>query len=361
MTLAADLQSTGKGRDTGPFRFPWRPLLVLGLMLGAVTAFIVIQQGRPVVHAIDGYTMGSTWSVRFVGGRDVDVDAVRAALEGELAELNRQLSGYQPDTELSVFNRSPIGEWQALPAHLAAVLSFGKQLHESSGGGFDMTLRPLVNLWGFGAAEPRTTPPSDAEIAAVLSGFGSRFLEAAPDGTRWRRTADVSVDVDATAPGYAADVLSSWLAGNGHPAHLVEVGGELRAEGVRPDGSAWRVGIERPVAERGFVEQVIAVSGTGVATSGDYRAFFEREGKRYSHTLDPTTGRPVEHALASVTVLAPTGMEADGYATAIMVMGPEKGMAYADSRALAVYMLVREADGFREVYNGRFAPYLVTH
>lgn len=358
MTSVADLKSTGRGRDTGPFRFPWRPLLLLALLLGAITAFIVIQQSRPVIHAIDGYTMGSTWSVRFVGDRAVDVAPVRAALEAELAELNRQLSGYQPATALSIFNRSPIGEWQALPEHLATVLSFGKRLHELSGGGFDMTLRPLVNLWGFGAAEPRTTPPSDAEIAAVLANFGSRYLEAAPDGGRWRRTADVSVDVDATAPGYAADILSSWLVANGYPAHLVEVGGELRAEGLRPDGSAWRVGIERPVAERGFVEQVIAVSGIGVATSGDYRAFFERDGKRYSHTLDPVTGRPVEHALASVTVLAPTGMEADGYATAIMVMGPEQGMAFAESTGLAVYMLVREADGFREVYNERFAPYL---
>lgn len=359
MTSVADPQSTGKGRDTGPFHFPWRPLLVPAVLLAALAAFILYQQARPVIHAIDGYTMGSTWSVRFVGSRDTDVAAVQVALEAELAELNRQLSGYQPDTALSRFNRSPIGEWQMLPAHLAAVLAFGKQLSEATGGAFDMTLRPLINLWGFGAAEPRTEPPSAAEISAVLGHFGSRFLEVDADGGRWRRTADVSVDVDSTAPGYAADVLSGWLMAKGYPAHLVEVGGELRAEGLRPDGNAWRVGIERPVAARGVVEQVIAVSGTGVATSGDYRSYFERDGKRYSHTLDPVTGRPVEHALASVTVLAPSGMAADGYATAIMVLGPEQGMAFAESNGLAVYMLLRDADGFREAYNERFAPYLV--
>lgn len=325
-----------------------------------LAAFLYIREQRAIVHPIDGYTMGSTWSVRFVGQRDVDVVAVRSVLEGDLAELNRQLSGYQPETALSAFNRSPVGEWQSPPAHLRAVLEFGLDAHEQTAGAFEMTIRPLVNLWGFGAAEPRETAPSDEEIAGILSRIGSRFLEQSPDGVRWRRTGDVGVDVDAIAPGYAADVLSERLAALGHPAHLVEVGGELVARGLRPDGTPWRVGIERPVAERGVVEQVIAVTDVAIATSGDYRDYFEQDGVRYSHTLDPLTGRPVRHALASATVLAPSGMAADTYATAIMVLGPERGMAYADEHDLGVYLLLREGSGFREVYNERFRPYLVT-
>lgn len=354
----AEQPTPGEGRETGPFLFPWRPIVALGALLAGLSAFIVWQQGRAVVHAIDGHTMGSTWSARFVGRPGDDVAAVRSALEAELAELNRQLSGYQPDTALTAFNRGPAGEWQAVPPHLAAVLAAGRSVSGASGGAFDMTIGPLVALWGFGAAAPRVQPPADADIDALRADTGWQRLEASPDGRQWRRTGLASVDVDAIAPGYAADVLSARLAALGHPAHLVEVGGELVARGHRPDGSAWRVGIERPVPERGMVQQVIAVTGAGIATSGDYRDYFEYGGQRYSHTLDPRTGRPVTHGLSSVTVIAPTGVEADAHATAMMVLGPEDGLAYADRVQLAVYLLVRTDDGVREVYNDRFRPYL---
>lgn len=349
----------GKGRGTGPFRFPCKEAIALLLLSVLLAGYVLYRQHQPVVHAIDGYTMGSTWSVRFVGLRDVDVGAVRSTLELELEELNHQLSGYQPDTALSAFNRSPVGEWQSPPSHLRAVLDFGLLAHEETAGAFEMTIRPLVGLWGFGAAEPRTTAPSEAEIAGTVARIGSRFLERSPDGLQWRRNADVGVDVDAIAPGYAADVLSRKLASMGHPAHLVEIGGELVARGLRPDGTPWRVGIERPVPQRGVVEQVIAVSDVAIATSGDYRDYFEEDGVRYSHTLDPLTGRPVRHSLASVTVLAPTGMAADAYATALMVLGPERGLAFAQEHGLGIYLLLREGSGFREVYNDRFRPYLV--
>ncbi len=155
-------------------------------------------------------------------------------------------------------------------------------------------------------------------------------------------------------------MIASWLTARGLPDHLVDIGGELRADGHRPDGSEWRVGIERPVIERGNLEEVVVVSNCALATSGDYRTFVEIGGKRYSHTIDPATGRPVDHNLASVTVIAPSGLEADGYATALMVLGPDRGMAWADTRGLAVYMILREPDGtLNERYNAAFAPRLV--
>jgi FAD:protein FMN transferase len=328
----------------------------------ATLAAINVWQRRhqQTIHSLDGWTMGSTWNVRIVGRADLDVPALRAAIEAELGELDRQLSGYRDTAELSLLNRMPVGQWRDLPPHLATVIRFGQSLRADTDGAFDLTVKPLVNLWGFGAAERRTTLPTESEIAAARARLGSDRLEIAADGRSARRLADVTIDVDAVAPGHAADVIAAFLTAQGLPDHLVDIGGELKGDGRRPDGKAWRVGIERPVLARGDVEQVIEVHDIGVATSGDYRDFVEIDGRRYSHTIDPATGRPVDHGLASVTVLAPTTLAADGYATALMVLGPDRGMAWADARGLAVYMIVRDAQGtLAERYNAAFAPVLV--
>lgn len=349
----------GRGRATGPFRL--LPRLLLALLVGLALWSAWQQQRQPVVHALDGWTMGSTWSVRVVAVPGTDLLALRSGLEAQLAELDRQLSNYRDDAVLARLNRAPVGEWQPLPTHLGAVLKFGQRLHEESSGAFDLTVKPLVNLWGFGAAEPRTALPSGADIAAAKALTGAARLEFSADGAQVRRTAAISLDVDAIAPGYVADVLATWLTARGLPDHLVEVGGELRATGHRPDGSAWRVGIERPQRERGGIDQVIAVSAGGIATSGDYRDYVDIGGQRYSHTIDPVTAWPVTHALTSVTVIADTGLQADGYATALMVLGPERGMAWADARRLPVFMIVRTANGERvERYNEAFAPFLAS-
>jgi FAD:protein FMN transferase len=312
------------------------------------------------LHDFAGSTMGSTWSARVVGPPTLDVVVMRAGIERELAELDRQLSSYRDTAELKQLNDAPVGQWCTLGEHLRRVIEYGRKLHEDSGGAFDLTVKPLVNLWGFGASQPRTEAPTPTEIAAAMARLGNDRIELAPDGSRIRRLADVAIDVDAIAPGYAADVIAAWLTSQGYPDHLVEIGGELRADGHRPDGTSWRVGIERPVVERGDIKRVIAVTDRGVATSGDYRAFEEIAGKRYSHTIDPATGRPADHNLASVTVVAASTLDADGEATTIMVLGPDRGMAWADARGLAVYMILRGENGaLDERYNDAFAPLLV--
>ncbi len=329
------------------------------LILLGWAAFAWRAQHAPHVHELDGFTMGSTWSVRVVGPRGLDVNALRDGIESQLAELDRQLSGYRDAAELAQFNRTPVGEWRALPAHLREVVVFGRQLHDDTSGAFDVTIKPLVNLWGFGSAEPRLELPSEEEIAIARSRLGNDRIELSADGARMRRVADVTLDVDAIAPGYAADIIAAWLTARGLPDHLVDIGGELRADGHKPGGGAWRVGIERPVMARGEVEQAIAVTNVGVSTSGDYRDYFEVGGRRYSHIVDPATGRPVEHALTSVTVVAPSAMTADGYATTLMVLGPERGMTWADTRGLAVFMISRDARGaLHERYNAAFAALL---
>ncbi len=330
------------------------------LMWAAFALWQRQQQPRMQMHDFNGFTMGSTWSARIVGPARLDVVALRAGMEAQLGELDRQLSSYRDSAELAQLNREPVGHWRTLPKHLANVIRFGQQLHDDSGGAFDLTVKPLVNLWGFGAAQPRTALPSDRDVATALARLGSDRIEISADGSRIRRLADVEIDVDAIAPGYTADVIAGWLTQRGLPNHLVEIGGEVRADGHRPDGSAWRLGIERPTVAKGNIEQVMAVTDSGVATSGDYRAVEEIAGKRYSHTIDPTTGRPAQHDLTSVTVVAPTTLAADGYATTLMVLGPDRGMVWANARGLAVYMILRRDNGaLNERYNDAFAPLLV--
>jgi len=354
-----------RGRQAGPLFLGLTPgnavRSAIALVLLAAAAFALWQrQQLPQTHDFDGFTMGSTWSARVVGPPELNVVALRAGIEAQLGELDRQLSGYRDNAELSQLNSTPVGSWRPLPEHLGAVIRFGLQLHDQSDGAFDLTVKPLVNLWGFGAAEPRTQLPSDAQVDAARARLGSDRIEISADGTQIRRLADVTIDVDAIAPGYAADVIAAWLTAHGLPNHLVEIGGEVHADGHRPDGSSWRIGIERPIIARGDLEEVVAVSDCSVATSGDYRAFVEILGKRYSHTIDPATGRPIDHDLASVTVVARSGLEADGYATALMVLGPDRGMAWPAARGLAVYMILRGANGvLTERYNDAFAPRLV--
>jgi len=336
------------------FAFAVITLILVGVLLW-------YRQSQPVVHAIDGYTMGSTWSVRFSGAPQADIATIQAQLEQELAPLDLALSGYRDDSALTRLNTTPAGQWVDIPTHLSNVLHLGLELWRDSEGAFDMTVKPLVTLWGFGAAQPRDNVPTEAEIKAARARVDSGQLELEPGGHRARRLTDIAIDVDGVAPGYAAGVLSGWLTSHGFPNHLVEIGGEMRASGLRPDGGGWRVGIVAPEMASGRVEIVVAVTDTAVTTAGDYRDYFEVDGTRYQHILDPMTGRPVAHNIASVTVLAPGKLTADGYATAIMVLGEERGLAFADAHGLPVYMILRASDGtLHERYNESFAPYIAT-
>jgi thiamine biosynthesis lipoprotein len=336
-----------------------RDVVAAALVLIALVLIFWQPARSPIVHTLDGYAFGSTWGVRFVGDPSVDRRAIRVVLEAELLSLDDALSSYRADGGLARLNAAPVGQWHPVPEQLARVIRFGVDLHAESGGAFDLTVKPLMTLWGFGAAAPGSAPPAPADIERARARLGSDRIDVSADDREIRKRAEVEIDVNGIAPGYIADVLSETLSARGIDDHLVEIGGELRTRGHRPDGSPWHLGIERPVAERGEIERVIAVSDAGVATSGDYRHFVEIGGKRYSHTIDPSTGRPIDHALASVTVVAPDALSADGYSTTLMVLGPEKGMTWADSRGLPCFMIVRTASGFEEHYNAAFAALIV--
>jgi thiamine biosynthesis lipoprotein len=281
-----------------------------------------------------------------------DVDAC-------LLDVNRKMSTYDPESELSRFNRHPHDDWFDVSAETATVVRRAQEIGEKTGGAFDVTVGPLVNLWSFG---PDSTPgdvPSELELAAVRENVGWHLLEVrdSPPGLR-KRSAGVYVDLSAIAKGFGVDRVAALLDRRGVKAYMIEIGGEVRTRGAKRGGSPWRIGIERPVSFARSLHKVVRLTDRALATSGDYRNFFEVDGVRYSHTIDPLTGRPVEHNLASVSVITTSCMEADAWATALGVLGPDAAYRYAEQNGLDVLLIVRQNGGFQEQVSPGFKAYV---
>ncbi|WP_163557911.1 FAD:protein FMN transferase [Halomonas sp. NO4] len=323
-------------------RFRFWPLVLLVLLAGCS------ESDRPVEPPVrlEGAIFGTFYQVTLA--ESLTVGKVQALEEGILAELeavDANMSTYRDNSELSAFNAAPVGEWQSLSPELIEVLAISEGVAEASGGAFDVTIGGLVNLWSFGPeARPREVP-DEATLRERLAEIGPDSLEVDAERQRARRTRDVFVDLSAVAKGYATDRVADYLADEGLEHYLVNLGGDLKVAGWRDgDSEPWRIGIEAPLDDRQEATHILPLHDISVATSGDYRNFFEADGQRYSHTLDPRTGRPITHGLASVTVAHPSNAWADAWATALTVLGEEEGMALARREALAVLMLVRRDD-----------------
>jgi thiamine biosynthesis lipoprotein len=315
------------------------------------------------VWRFEGATMGTTYHVTLVDPpAGLAREAATSGVDAALARVNAQMSTWRADSEVSRFNRAAPGEWFAVSADTAAVVATALQVHERSGGAFDITVGPLVGLWGFGAGSSSRgvdQVPPDALVAAAAARVGSQALRVRMDPPALFKSADREIDLSAIAKGHGVDRAALWLEGNGVANYMVEVGGEVRTRGHNPQGRKWRIGIEAPeLLQQGRAITAVALGDESVATSGDYRNYFESGGRRYSHTIDPATARPVEHALASVTVVAPDCKSADALATAIDVLGPERGLAFAEREKLAVYLVVRAGSGFESRHSSAFGPYL---
>ncbi|RDJ00662.1 FAD:protein FMN transferase [Dyella solisilvae] len=319
-----------------------------------------------VVQSTHGHTMGTTWSVRVVLPRELSVQAWRDGIQRTLDLVDGQMSTYQPQSALSRFNRAPAGAWHVLPAECFEVVSHALQLARDSDGAYDPTVGPLVNLWGFGPDGSRGEPPSSQDIANVRERVGWSRLKLDAATRSIRQPGGAYLDLSSIAKGYSVDLLGQYLDSVGLNAWLVEVGGELKGRGWKPDGSPWRIGIERPGAAAGAVErqeqlsQVVSLSDRAIATSGNYRRHFETEGVRYSHHIDPRTGQPSPHRVVSVSVLADHALHADPLGTLMTVLGPERGMAYARSRDLAVMFLLHGPDGLEERLSPAFGEVLAS-
>jgi FAD:protein FMN transferase len=284
--------------------------------------------------------MGTHWSARIVAPPEGIAGKIAAELDRVVAEM----SHWAPDSALSRFNRSEPGRWQPLPAGFANVLAAALDVAERSGGAFDPAMGALVDLWGFGPPGPRQDLPGESEIAEARARSGRHLLEL--DGRRARRTAPAALDFSGIAKGHGVDRVAEMLRSMELPDFLIEIGGELRGEGIKPDGQPWWVDLE-PVPGSRLQSLRVALHGLSVATSGDYRRSFAQGGTRYAHTLDPRSGRPLDNCVASVTVLHPSCMLADAWATALSVLGPD-GMALAEREDLAAHMVTRRGGGFAE-------------
>ncbi|HSC82621.1 MAG TPA: FAD:protein FMN transferase [Pseudomonas sp.] len=297
------------------------------------------------VEEFGGPTMGSHYSLKYVAGANTPVPSeVQRAVEQILGEVDQQMSTWRADSAVSRFNQLPAGSCQAMPAAVLELVRFGEQLSVASDGAFDLTVQPLLELWGFGAQARGMQVPSAAQIAAARANTGYRHLRI--DGEQLCKEVAVQLDLDSIAAGYTVDRIGARLAELGIGSYLLNVTGELKVVGRKPDGSAWHVALEVPRDDRQVAQQVLALDGQGVSTSGDYRNYFEQDGQRYSHTFDPRSGAPVRHALAAVTVIDPSALRADGLSTLLMVLGPEQGLAYAEQAGVAALFISRSGQGF---------------
>ena len=284
-------------------------------------------------HVIRGRTMGTTYSVKVVTGNIEGISGVKEKIDERLAEINWSMSTYQRDSEISRFNRfKKVGQRFKISNDFFQVMRVGQKIHRLSNGAWDGTVNPLVNLWGFGRSGRRDKIPPKREIDALLSEIGFANIEVLSPGFLVKKRAAVTVDLSAIAKGYGVDEVAAVLRNLGYKNYLVEIGGEVFAAGHTKDNTSWRIGINRPRVDAAFdaVYAVVALGNQGFATSGDYRTFFEVDGVRYSHVIDPRTGFPVSNGVVSASIIAGNCTLADGIATAVMVMGEQKGLEMID-------------------------------
>ncbi|WP_242487341.1 FAD:protein FMN transferase [Pseudomonas sp. TH15] len=297
------------------------------------------------IESFGGPTMGSTYSIKYVrhaGGPDSS--QVRREVEGILADVDRQMSTYRSDSDIERFNDLPANSCQTMPAPILELVRVGEQLSLQSEGSYDLTVEPLMNLWGFGPQGREEKVPSAEALAEVMKRVGHGHLRI--NGDQLCKDAAIEVDFNSIAAGYTVDTIAARLEALGIHSYLAEATGELKAVGKKLDGSPWKIALEEPRDDQQVAERIINVDGYGVSTSGDYRNYFEQGGQRYSHTFDARTGAPITHNLASVTVIIPSTLMADGLSTLLLILGPERGWDYAEKHNIGAFFVIRADTGF---------------
>lgn len=329
------------------------------LLLVSLTLIACDNTPKEQVIQIHGQTMGTTYHISWTGQHSNFTQRLQKQVDERLKNINKSMSTYDSESELSLINRGLAVQdeqgWITLSNDLNEVLAMSLQVWQQSQGGFDITIGPLVNLWGFGPQARLEHTPSVEEIQQLLTNIGSEYVQLNASEQRLRLERTQYLDLSAIAKGWAVDQIADLLEQAGLHSFLVEIGGEIMAKGKKPNGQPWRIAIEKPESLlKKSSNLVVELDGVGVATSGSYRNYYEEEGVRYSHTIDPQNGYPIKHNLASVTVVhSSTGM-ADAWATALTVSGPEKGLQLAEAHNLAVYMQVGQEGGFTEYYSSAF-------
>ncbi|MHC8315177.1 FAD:protein FMN transferase [Pseudomonas sp. LB3P31] len=297
------------------------------------------------MESIGGPTMGSSYSIQYVHRSGLPArKEVQAQVEKILAQVDQQMSTYRSDSDIERFNHLPASHCQKMPAPVLELVRVGQQLSQQSEGSYDLTVEPLLNLWGFGPQAREEKVPTAQALAEVRQRVGYQHLRIEND--QLCKDAAVEVDFNSIAAGYAVDTIAARLESMGIRDYLAEATGELKAAGRKPDGTPWRIALEEPRDDQQVEQRIIAVDNYAVSTSGDYRNYFQQDGRRYSHTFDARTGAPVAHTLASVTVIHPSALMADGLSTLLLILGPDRGWDYAEKHDVGAFFVLRADTGF---------------
>jgi FAD:protein FMN transferase len=335
-------------------------LVACGLL---VSLGACVSTPRPTV--LRGTGLGSEWTVKLGAPAPGNLAEIQRGIQARIENVSRSISRWDEASEMSALNASVRNDWQPVSSDLFESLSYAFTLAADTGGAFDPTIAPLVDAWGFGKAGRRYEPPSPEALSAARSRVGFRKVLLDAHELRVRKPAGMQVDLSSMQHGRGADAAAEYLNSLGITRYLVDVGSEIRARGESPEGGAWHVAVERPPPADGTVpasangsERVVSLRDAAIATSGNFRYFFDYNGRRYSHRIDPRTGEPVSHSLVSVTVIDPICMHADALATALTVLGPDEGFEYATHRNIAALFISKSGDALVEKMTPRFASYL---
>jgi thiamine biosynthesis lipoprotein len=334
------------------------PMKIWALVLVTLFAVVGCEKSIEQVH-LSGPTMGTTYNVKYLDDQKQAPEAtqIQQEIDRLLDRVNAQMSTYRKDSELSQFNQYKGSAAFEVSPEMIVVVNEAIRLNQLTKGALDVTVGPLVNLWGFGPEARPDVVPTDEELAQRRSVIGIEHLKV-NQGALSKDIPDLYVDLSTIAKGWGVDVVAQYLQSLGLSNYMVEIGGEIQVRGKNHNGTGWRIAIEKPTVDQRAIQEIIEPGDMGLATSGDYRNYFEENGIRYSHIIDPKTGRPINNKVVSVTVLDQSTMTADGLATGLMVMGDEEGMKLAEEHHIPVFMVVKTEDGYKELFSSQFKPYM---
>ena len=331
-------------------------ILIIFLIIGVSAC----QKTSYEILVLNGLTMGTTYSVKINADNTfIEKNQISDDIDEILSEINQSMSTYIKESELSNINFSTISDWQSISDDLFEVIDHAINVSLKTNGAFDITIAPLVNLWGFGPDKLQNKIPTDEIIELTKKNTGYKKISIDKSLKKISKLdPNLHIDLSGIAKGFAVDKIARYLDKRGFKNYLIEIGGELIGKGLNKDNEIWQIGIENPNNNSDTIKRIIRLKDMAMATSGNYMNYFEKDGVRYSHTINPVTGKPIKHKLASVTVLDNSAMNADALATAFMVLGPEKALSLANNLKIAVYLIIKDGKSFEEKYNDYFTPYL---
>lgn len=330
--------------------FSPKKLLILLAIIG-LAFFAKLQLSPPPLVSLSGKTMGTTYHVKYLNDKDLNDEEVHQKIDELLQIVNKEMSTFMPTSDISRFNQHHGTTPFAIPKDFAYVVKTALELNKTTLGALDITIGPLVNIWNFGPTKRNKEAPTNEKIAETLKIIGIEKLKLIEEDGHYflqKTEPQLYLDLSAIAKGFGVDKVANYLADLGLKNYMVEIGGEVFAQGKNDRQKTWTIGIESPNYEGGrSVEEAIQLDGLGMATSGNYRNYFEQNGKRFTHELDPKLGYPVQHRLASITVVAENTTVADGLSTGLIVLGEEKAFQVAEKNNIAAYLIIQEGEGFK--------------